>query len=168
VRPVESIAAGRDTAASAVAGDNPMPASATWPSRAQTPPGGHFDPRFQWQHGFDLRGVDGVTLDDVTISDVLATFAGPFPAALFFRGTDGVTVAGNVQAILPGSGPAMVATQAATRVHVAADQSPYREIAPRGRAYLVRRRGPERRAPVPRALPIATLATRHRRPKAAR
>lgn len=108
-----------------------------------------------------------MTLDDVAISDVLATFACPFPAALFFRGMDGVTVAGNFQAILPGSGLAMVATQAATRVHVAADQSPYREIAPSG-ARLVRRRGPERRAPVPRAPPIATLATRRRRPNAAR
>jgi polygalacturonase len=33
--------------------------------------GGHFDPKYQWQHGFDLRGVDGATLRNVTVSDVL-------------------------------------------------------------------------------------------------
>jgi hypothetical protein len=55
-------------------------------------------------------------------------FAGPPPAALFFRDTDGVTVAGNVQAVRRGL--AMVATENSTRVDVATDQSPYRKIGP--------------------------------------
>jgi hypothetical protein len=32
--------------------------------------GGTFDPRYQWQHGVDLRGVDGVMLKRVSIADV--------------------------------------------------------------------------------------------------
>jgi hypothetical protein len=32
---------------------------------------GHFDPNYQWQHGFDMRGVQGARLDHVTIEDVL-------------------------------------------------------------------------------------------------
>jgi hypothetical protein len=230
--------------------------------RGANPDGGHFDPRYQWQHGVDLRGVDGATLVDVRVSGVfgddvyvglsttssrwsqdvtilrstgtrsgrmaiaitagrrvtvrggawsepglstfdiepngrpggadgiliehttigagardcalsiagsgpianvtlrgnrlvgrplkvradqrngrprnivvqdnvsVVPFAGPPPAAMLFRATDGVTVSGNVQVIRPGSSLAMVATQDSTRVDVAADQFPYREIGP--------------------------------------
>jgi glycosyltransferase involved in cell wall biosynthesis len=34
------------------------------------PRGAAFDPARQWQHGFDLRGVDGATLRNVTVRDV--------------------------------------------------------------------------------------------------
>jgi hypothetical protein len=33
--------------------------------------GGRFVPAYQWQHGIDLRGVDGATLDHVRVADVL-------------------------------------------------------------------------------------------------
>jgi hypothetical protein len=34
------------------------------------PHGGRFDAEYQWQHGFDLQGVDGARLEHVTVSDV--------------------------------------------------------------------------------------------------
>lgn len=34
------------------------------------PAGGRFDPRYQWQHGIDLRGVQGALIDNVTVTDV--------------------------------------------------------------------------------------------------
>ena len=34
------------------------------------PNGGRFDPEYQWQHGLDLRGVEGATLQNVTVADV--------------------------------------------------------------------------------------------------
>jgi hypothetical protein len=53
-------------------------------------------------------------------------FAGPGPAAMIFRNTDGVTVSGNTQRLQRGRGLAMVATQGSTRVAVS--ERPYREL----------------------------------------
>jgi hypothetical protein len=231
--------------------------------RGANPTGGHFDPDYQWQHGFDLRGVGGARLENVTVSDVFGddiyiglstttrawshdisiidstgmrsgrmaiaitagrrvtvdggvwskpglstfdvepngrpggadriliehavlgpgshdralditgrgpisnvtlsdnaltgrplhvradegeerpqnivvrgntsavAFAGPPPAAMVFRNTDGVTVIGNTQALAPGTDLAMVATEGATHVHVSG-QEPYRDLKPLG------------------------------------
>ncbi|MGZ4285416.1 MAG: hypothetical protein ACXVFK_00080 [Solirubrobacteraceae bacterium] len=38
--------------------------------RGSYPGGRPFDPRFQWQHGIDLRGVNGVVIDHVAITNV--------------------------------------------------------------------------------------------------
>lgn len=38
--------------------------------KGSNPGGRRFDPRFQWQHGIDLRGVDGVVIDHVAITSV--------------------------------------------------------------------------------------------------
>ena len=57
------------------------------------------------------------------------TFTGPPPAAMTFRNTDGVTVSGNTQPLLPGRGLAMVAVQGSTSIKVSG-QHPYRELRP--------------------------------------
>ena len=38
--------------------------------RGANPNGGHWTGRAQWQHGFDLRGVNGARLEHVTVTDV--------------------------------------------------------------------------------------------------
>jgi hypothetical protein len=38
--------------------------------RGSYPGGRRFDPRFQWQHGIDLRGVNGAVIDHVAITNV--------------------------------------------------------------------------------------------------
>jgi hypothetical protein len=38
--------------------------------KGANPHGGHFDAAYQWQHGLDLRGVDGARLENVHVSDV--------------------------------------------------------------------------------------------------
>jgi hypothetical protein len=38
--------------------------------RGSYPGGRRFDPRFQWQHGIDLRGVNGALIDHVSITNV--------------------------------------------------------------------------------------------------
>lgn len=38
--------------------------------RGANPDGGHWTGKRQWQHGFDLRGVDGARLEHVTVTDV--------------------------------------------------------------------------------------------------
>jgi hypothetical protein len=49
--------------------------------RGSYPGGRRFDPRFQWQHGIDLRGVNGVVIDHVAITNVFgdAIYVGMSP-----------------------------------------------------------------------------------------
>jgi hypothetical protein len=62
------------------------------------PDGGHFDPAYQWQHGIDLRGVDGARLERLMISDVygddiyvgLSPISGRWSRHIGIRRTTGV------------------------------------------------------------------------------
>lgn len=57
------------------------------------------------------------------------TFAGPEPAAMFFRDADGVAISANTQPLRPGSPVGLLTTQNSTHVRVS-DQAPYVHLAP--------------------------------------